>query len=85
MITANFNTGSILFLFFQHEHSLAQNPIVRDQFSADPAARVFGDRVYVFPLMIFLLQKAKEELAGFAWKIIMYSLQSILLTGQIMA
>ena len=27
----------------------AQNPIVRNQFSADPSARVFGDRVYVFP------------------------------------
>ncbi|MFY9152848.1 MAG: family 43 glycosylhydrolase [Prolixibacteraceae bacterium] len=27
----------------------AQNPIVRDQFSADPTARVFKDKVYVFP------------------------------------
>lgn len=27
----------------------AQNPIVRNQFSADPSARVFGDKVYVFP------------------------------------
>ena len=27
----------------------AQNPIVRDQFSADPSALVVGDRVYVFP------------------------------------
>ena len=27
----------------------AQNPIIRDQFSADPTARVFNDRVYVFP------------------------------------
>lgn len=27
----------------------AQNPIVRDQFTADPTARVFGDKVYLYP------------------------------------
>jgi len=27
----------------------AQNPIVRDQFSADPSARVFNGKVFVFP------------------------------------
>ncbi len=27
----------------------AQNPIIRDQFTADPAARVFGDSVYLYP------------------------------------
>ena len=27
----------------------AQNPIIRNQYSADPSARVFGDRVYVYP------------------------------------
>lgn len=27
----------------------AQNPIVRDQFSADPTARVFNGKIYVFP------------------------------------
>jgi len=27
----------------------AQNPIIRDQFSADPTARVFNDKVYLFP------------------------------------
>ena len=27
----------------------AQNPIIRDQFSADPTARVFGDRIYLYP------------------------------------
>lgn len=29
--------------------TIAQNPIIRDQFSADPTARVFNGRVYVFP------------------------------------
>lgn len=28
---------------------VAQNPIIRDQFSADPSALVVGDRVFVFP------------------------------------
>lgn len=28
---------------------IAQNPIIRNQYSADPSARVFGDRVYVYP------------------------------------
>jgi hypothetical protein len=27
----------------------AQNPIIRDQFTADPSARVFNGKVYVFP------------------------------------
>ena len=45
------NYKSILFgLAFGGITSLsAQNPIVRDQFSADPTARVFNGKVYVFP------------------------------------
>jgi hypothetical protein len=31
------------------ENTIAQNPIIRDQFTADPTARVFNGRVYVFP------------------------------------
>jgi hypothetical protein len=30
-------------------NTLAQNPFIRDQFTADPTARVFNGRVYVFP------------------------------------
>jgi len=29
--------------------SSAQNPLIRDMYSADPTARVFGDTVYVYP------------------------------------
>ena len=36
-------------LFLIGIQSIAQNPLIRDQFTADPSARVFGDRVYVFP------------------------------------
>ncbi len=28
---------------------VAQNPIIRDQFTADPTARVFNDKVYLYP------------------------------------
>src|SRR5215212_3368088 len=31
------------------KRSFAQNPFIVDQFTADPSARVFGDRVYVYP------------------------------------
>ena len=29
--------------------ALAQNPFITNQFTADPTARVFGDRIYVYP------------------------------------
>jgi hypothetical protein len=29
--------------------SFSQNPIIRDQFSADPTARVFNNKIYLFP------------------------------------
>src|SRR5690606_21435114 len=29
--------------------AIAQNPFITDQFTADPSARVFNDRVYVYP------------------------------------
>lgn len=28
---------------------MAQNPIIRDQFTADPTARVFNGKVYLYP------------------------------------
>lgn len=37
------------FVLFLTNTAFAQNPIVRDQFSADPTARVFNGKVYVFP------------------------------------
>ena len=37
----------------------AQNPIVRDQFSADPTARVFNGKVYVFPSHDILAPEGK--------------------------
>jgi hypothetical protein len=43
----------------------AQNPIVRDQFSADPSARVFGNKVYVFPSHDILATEGKGRVGWF--------------------
>ena len=37
----------------------SQNPIIRNQYSADPSARVFGDRVYVYPSHDILATETK--------------------------
>lgn len=36
-------------IFFAPGSCYAQNPVIQDQFTADPSARVFNDKVYVFP------------------------------------
>ena len=56
--------NSIL-LIFVVSNSFAQNPIIRDQFSADPSARVFGDKVYVFPSHDILATEGKGRLDWF--------------------
>jgi GH43 family beta-xylosidase len=43
----------------------AQNPIVRNQYSADPSARVFGDRVYLFPSHDILATEGKGRVGWF--------------------
>ena len=30
-------------------HGAAQNPVIRNQFTADPTARVFNNKVYLYP------------------------------------
>jgi hypothetical protein len=39
--------AALAFVCLQPAH--AQNPFITSQFTADPTARVFGDRVYVYP------------------------------------
>jgi GH43 family beta-xylosidase len=46
-------------------NTFAQNPIVRNQYSADPSARVFGDRVYVFPSHDILATEGKGRVGWF--------------------
>lgn len=45
--------------------SNAQNPIIRTMYSADPSARVFGDRVYVFPSHDILALEGKGRVGWF--------------------
>jgi hypothetical protein len=41
---------TVFILLLMHEKgSVAQNPIIRDQFTADPSARVFEGKVYLYP------------------------------------
>lgn len=37
------------FTLLSSNMTFAQNPFIMDQFTADPTARVFGDRVFVYP------------------------------------
>ena len=54
-----------LVLFTIISYSFAQNPLIRNQFSADPSARVFGDRVYVFPSHDILATEGKGRVGWF--------------------
>lgn len=46
-------------------NAVAQNPIVRTMYSADPTARVFGDRVFVFPSHDILATPGKGRVGWF--------------------
>lgn len=43
----------------------AQNPIIRNKYSADPSARVFGDKVYLFPSHDILAKEGKGRIGWF--------------------
>jgi hypothetical protein len=43
----------------------AQNPIIRTQYSADPSARVFGDKIYLFPSHDILATEGKGRVGWF--------------------
>ncbi|MGZ5191388.1 MAG: family 43 glycosylhydrolase [Flavisolibacter sp.] len=43
----------------------AQNPIIRDQYSADPTAKVFGNKVYLFPSHDILATEGKGRVGWF--------------------
>lgn len=56
-------TITVVFAFINT--ASAQNPFIRDQYSADPSARVFGDRVYVFPSHDILATEGKGRIGWF--------------------
>jgi hypothetical protein len=45
----NFGIISLILVTIITKSCFAQNPIIMDQFTADPSARVFGDSVYLYP------------------------------------
>jgi hypothetical protein len=44
----------------------AQNPLIYGQYTADPTARVFGNRVYIYPSHDIIATKEKGRLGWFA-------------------
>jgi len=54
----------IALIIFVSHNLFAQNPIIRDQFSADPTARVFNGKVYLYPSHDIL---ANEERGRPGW------------------
>ncbi|GAA4300441.1 family 43 glycosylhydrolase [Aestuariibaculum suncheonense] len=52
-------------VFLLSSHAFAQNPIIRNQFTADPSARVFGDRIYIFPSHDILAEEGKGRIGWF--------------------
>src|SRR6478609_2755596 len=57
-LTCIFKIEMVL-IFIISTVSFAQNPLIRDQFTADPSARVFGDKVYIFPSHDILATEGK--------------------------
>lgn len=53
----------LLFLFAGN--ALAQNPIIRNQFSADPSARVFNGRIYLYPSHDIVVTKGHGRVGWF--------------------
>ena len=54
-----------LLTFISIYKTSAQNPFIKNQFSADPSARVFGDKVYVFPSHDILATENKGRVGWF--------------------
>lgn len=55
----------LLFLAINSNNLVAQNPFVQDQFTADPSARVFNDRVYVYPSHDVLCNENRGRIGWF--------------------
>jgi hypothetical protein len=53
------------FTFLLSNSTLAQNPFILDQFTADPSARVFNDRVYVYPSHDILSNENRGRIGWF--------------------
>jgi hypothetical protein len=58
----------IVLAFVLIDNVEAQNPFITNQFSADPSARVFGDKVYVYPSHDILATKGHGRVGWFCMK-----------------
>lgn len=56
----------IALIVFAISYSFAQNPLIMDQYTADPSARVFNDKVYVYPSHDILATEGKGRVGWFA-------------------
>ncbi|KPK85296.1 MAG: alpha-N-arabinofuranosidase [Bacteroides sp. SM23_62_1] len=54
---------TVFFLF--NNSTVAQNPIILDQFTADPSARIFNGRVYVYPSHDILSNESRGRIGWF--------------------
>lgn len=54
-----------MLIFIISTVSFAQNPLIMDQFTADPSARVFGEKVYVFPFHEILAKEGQGQKGWF--------------------
>lgn len=56
---------SFALVFLLANTLVAQNPIIRTMYSADPTARVFGDKIYVYPSHDILATEGKGRVGWF--------------------
>jgi len=60
------HTGSLIIVILLIAlEGLAQNPFITNQFTADPSARVFNNKVYVFPSHDILASEGKGRIGWF--------------------
>src|SRR6187402_886963 len=65
MYKQNASLFLLIFLLSVANVLRAQNPIIRNQYSADPTAKVFGNKVYLFPSHDILATEGKGRVGWF--------------------
>ena len=60
-----FLIAAFALLFSVLDSASAQNPIIRDQFTADPSARVFNGKVYLYPSHDILANEHRGRIGWF--------------------
>src|ERR1035437_7653995 len=65
IVMSNLSTLLGIVLFLTINNTNAQNPLILNQYTADPTARVFGDRLYVYPSHDILGSPGKGRIGWF--------------------